>query len=302
LILPDWLPARRILGGFYVIKQIGGGSVGSVFVVTRAEERHEPRAERFALKVPEYNATAARTMGETEFLKLFRDEAGALLSIPEHPNIARFVTFDAGAKPKPILVMELVEGMSCERALASQSLSIEQALAVLDGVMAGLEAMHGAGIAHLDVKPSNAIFREVSGEPVLVDFGLAGRHIRPGCATLCYGSPEIWHSAAGRRINAHATAADVYALGCFAFELMTGQTLFDGTSDVAIISAHISHDGLPGPVNRMAQTPGLQAFAMFLYQSLRHKAENRATVTQLRQEFRKVAPEIARRSWPLRVE
>jgi hypothetical protein len=302
LALPDWVPARRIIGGFYVLKQLGGGNVGTVFVVKRAEERHDPAGERLALKVPEYNATAARTMGEKEFLKLFREEAGALLSIPEHRNIARFVTFDAGARPKPILVMELIDGLSCERSIASQSLSIEQAVAVLDGVMGGLEAMHGAGIAHLDVKPSNVILRDSSGEPVLVDFGLAGRHIRPGCATLCYGAPEIWETAAGHPVNSHAAAADVYALGCFAFELMTTLTLFDGSSDVAIIGAHITHDGLPAPVNRMAQTPGLQGFAMYLYQCLRHQPHYRATVTQLRHEFRKVAPELLRRAWPLRLE
>src|SRR5690606_15847145 len=129
----------------------------SVFAAKRAEERHDPEAEHFALKVPEYNTTVARTMSEAEFLKLFREEAGALLAIPEHPNIARFVTFDAGAKPKPLLVMELVEGVSCERAISAGSLDVERALALLDGVMAGLEAMHSAGIAHLDVKPSNAI-------------------------------------------------------------------------------------------------------------------------------------------------
>ena len=47
--------------------------------------------------------------------RLFREEAGALLALPGHANIARFVTFDAGARPKPILVMELVEGPSLER-------------------------------------------------------------------------------------------------------------------------------------------------------------------------------------------
>lgn len=299
--LPDWLPARRILGGFYVIKQLGGGNVGTVFVVKRAEERHDSEAERFALKVPEYNATVARTMSESEFLKLFREEAGALLSIPEHTNIAKFVTFDAGARPKPILVMELIEGVSCERIISSQSLSTLQALQVLDGVMAGLEAMHAAGIAHLDVKPSNTIIRDTDAKTVLVDFGLAGRNVRPGCATLIYGAPEIWETAPGAQAPGPATAADVYAFGCFAYEVMTGRTLFDGHSDVTIISSHITHDGLPPAINQMAQSPNLQPFAMFLYQCLRYSPHNRSTMTQLRQEFQRLPESFARMPWPLRV-
>ena len=299
--LPDWLPARRILGGFYVLKQLGGGNVGTVFVVKRAEERHDSEAERFALKVPEYNATVARTMSETEFLKLFREEAGALLSIPEHPDIAKFVTFDAGARPKPILVMELIEGVSCERIVSSQSLTMPQALAVLDGVLGGLEAMHASGIAHLDVKPSNVIIRDTNGAAVLVDFGLAGRNVRPGCATLIYGAPEIWETAPGTQAPGPATAADVYAFGCFAYEVMTGRPLFDGTSDVTIISAHITHDGLPPGINQMAQSPTLQPFAMFLYQCLRYSPHNRASMSQLRQEFQRLRETVANRSWPLEV-
>jgi hypothetical protein len=300
LDLPPWMPPRRIIGGFYVLHQLGGGNVGTVFVVKRAEERHDPKADRFALKVPEYNATAARTMSEAEFLRLFREEAGALLSIPEHRNIARFVTFDAGAKPKPILVMELIEGVSCERAVSSQRMTMELAVRVLDGVMAGLEAMHEAGIAHLDVKPSNAILREQGADPVLVDFGLAGRKIRPGCATLSYGAPEVWESTPATAHNGLALAADTYAFGCFAYEILTGQTLFDGTSDIAIISAHITHDGLPPQVQRMAQTPQLQPIAMLLYQCLRRDARQRPRMSEVRREFEKVRPVLAHHGWPLR--
>ncbi len=300
--LPDWLPARRILGGFYVLRQLGGGNVGTVFVVKRAEERHKADAERFALKVPEFNATVARTMSEDEFLKLFREEAGALLSIPEHPNIARFVTFDAGAKPKPILVMELIDGVSCERVIYSGSLGMPQALDILEGVMAGLEAMHAAGIAHLDVKPSNAILREDSAQPVLVDFGLAGRNVRPGCATLCYGAPEIWETAPGAHAPGPASAADVYALGCFAFELFTSHVLFDGASDMAIISAHITHDGLPQAINRMAHSPTLQPLATFLYHCLRYDPADRATLPRLRAELRRIRPDLERQPWPLRLD
>ena len=114
-----------------------------------------------------------------------------LLAVPEHENLARFVTFDAGARPKPILVMELVDGARCDKLIASRLITVDRAVALLDGVLTGLSAMHGAGVGHLDVKPSNVIVRGEK-QSVLVDFGLAGRHLRPGCGTSSYGAPEVW--------------------------------------------------------------------------------------------------------------
>src|SRR6185369_4797925 len=142
LRLPDWLPPSRILGGFHVVRPIGSGAVGSVFVARRAEERHDDAAETYALKVPSFDGQNAHTLTEQEFMQLFRDEAGALLTLPSHPNLAGFVTFDARAKPKPILVMELVHGPTLERMLEKRELSVPIAFAVLDGIAAGLAAMH----------------------------------------------------------------------------------------------------------------------------------------------------------------
>src|SRR5262249_1829912 len=65
--LPSWMPARRTLGGFYVVKALGTGGAGSVFVCNRVEDRHDPDAEKFALKVPDYSASAARLISEAEF-------------------------------------------------------------------------------------------------------------------------------------------------------------------------------------------------------------------------------------------
>jgi hypothetical protein len=297
--LPAWMPSRRTLGGFYVHRQIGGGAAGTVFIVTRAEERHDPHADRFALKVPDYDATAARSLSESDFLKLFREEAGALLAVPEHENLARFVTFDAGAKPKPILVMELVEGARCDKLVASRVLTIERAILLLDGVLAGLAAMHGAGVGHLDVKPSNVILRNET-VPVLVDFGLAGRHLRPGCGTSAYGAPEVW-GIVPEGVKPTPMAADVYSFGCLAFEVLTGETLFDAPNEVALISAHLMHDGMPPPVKKLAEKPGTGSVAGMLAKCLRKDPTARGSVAEIREELGRVAKGIAGRPWPLPV-
>jgi hypothetical protein len=305
--LPPWLPPSRTLGGFYVLRALGSGAVGSVFVARRTEEKKDEDAARFALKVPEYTGAAARTLSEDEFLRLFREEAGALLSIPEHENLAHLVTFDAGARPKPILVMELVEGPTLERTVATGALDVQQTFALLDGIAAGLGAMHAVGVGHLDVKPSNVILREPDpllgrpGTPVLVDFGLAGRHVRPGCATANYGAPEVW----GLLPKGHQPdpmAVDVYAFGCLAFEVLTGRELVHGTSEVAIITSHLSHDGDFDGLRWLAQDPGLAPVAEVLAGAVRQDPRQRTPIATLREQLAEVAPRVADRRWPLDVD
>jgi hypothetical protein len=295
--LPPWMPARRSLGGFYVLKPLGDGGSGSVFVAKRIEERDDPQAEAFALKVPAYTSQIARHMPEAAFLQQFRNEASALLSLPLHPNLARFVTFDLGARPKPILVMELVEGISLDLVITRRQLTTGRALALLDGVLAGLEAMHAAGIAHLDVKPANVVLRNEE-EPVLVDFGLAGRHLRPGCGSGPYGAPEVWGVVSDGG-EAPATFADVYAVACLVYEMLTTQPLFDQPTEVAVISAHVAHDGWPMPLRSWHRQRRVAELAELLGRGLRRRPRDRIDVPSFRKKLATLAPALSELSWPL---
>jgi hypothetical protein len=300
--LPSWLPPRRTLGGFYVLRALGAGAVGSVFLTSRVEERHEPDAERFALKVPDYSENAARALSEQEFLELFRAEASALLGVPPHRNLARFVTFDAGAKPKPILVMEYVEGTTLERALAQRSLTASGVFEVLGQVLDGLASMHGVGVAHLDIKPSNIILREQEGggvRPVIVDFGLAGRKLRAGCATGNYGAPEIWSATTAEAKKLSPLAADVYAFGCLTYELFTGETLFDGPNDMAIIARHLAHDGLPPGLRELQKRREAEGLVELLFGALRRDPAARSSVADLQRDFARLARSWRGQEWPL---
>jgi hypothetical protein len=295
--MPAWMPARRTLGGFYVQRALGAGGVGSVFVVTRVEERGDAGAEKLALKVPEYSASAARALSEAEFMKMFREEASALIALPQHPNLARFVTFDAGSKPKPILVMELVEGVTLERLLEAGGLDTVRALAVLDDILSGLEAMHAVGVAHLDIKPSNVVMR--GGEQaVLVDFGLAGKHLRPGCATGAYGAPEVWGAVDGL-VEPSPPKADVYAFGCLAFETLTRTILFDSESEVTQIAMHLAHDGLPAGLKALSRRPELALLVELLFSTLRRDPAERPSAARLRRKLTQIGPALAQLRWPL---
>jgi hypothetical protein len=293
--LPTWLPPRRTIGGFYVIRALSAGAVGSVFVATRVEDKGDATAERFALKVPEYSASVARSLSETEFLTMFRDEASALIALPQHPNLARFVTFDAGSKPKPILVMELVEGTTLEHALEAGGIDTARVLRVLDDVLRGLEAMHSVGVGHLDLKPSNVVLRR-NEQAVLVDFGLAGRHIRPGCATGAYGAPEVW-----RGLDGSPTRSDIYAFGCVAFEALTMRVLFEAETEMAQIAKHVGHDGYPPLLKALAKRAELAPLTALLASTLRQDPANRPTAAAVRKDLARLAPALARASWPIDV-
>ncbi len=297
--LPSWIPPSRTVGGYYIVQPIAIGGLGSVFVAKRFEERHDPTGELFALKVPVYDPNAARHVSESEFSAMFQSEATALLALPAHPNIARFVTFDLGAKPKPILVMEFVDGVMLEYLIDTRQMACRQAMRLLDGVLAGLEAMHSVGVGHLDVKPSNIVLRRGE-EPVLVDFGLAGRHIRRGCGSGNYCAPEVW----GLQLPEEPTptASDVYSAACIGFEILAGHPLFDQEDTTSLLAAHLAHDGWPAALLPWRHHPALRPVAQTFAKALRRDYRARVTASALRRELASVSPLVEALPWPVLVQ
>jgi hypothetical protein len=296
--LPGWVPLSRLLGGFYVVRPIGRGASGSVLLAVRAEERTRADRELVAVKVPDYSA-AARSLSEQEFETLFREEAGALLALPQHRNLARFITFDASAQPKPILVMEYVRGPNLERTLETDGFTIDRAIAIIDDLLAGLEAMHRANIAHLDVKPPNVVLRDGSGPAVLVDFGLAGRHIRVGCGSVYYGAAEVWSEETADSTDPFA--ADAYAAGCVAYEILAKRVLVNGDSIKDVLDQHFSSQPGGDVLAQLARAPRLGSLSELLRAALARDPRRRPSVTRLRAGFAAIAPELRALRWPIEV-
>ncbi|MCH2110604.1 MAG: serine/threonine protein kinase, partial [Polyangiaceae bacterium] len=294
--LPAWLLPRRTIGSFYVVRPLGAGGVSSVFYARRIEEKNSNSAEAFALKVPEFDPATARSMSESEFNHMFRDEAGALLSLPQHENLARFVTFDLSARPKPILVMELIRGKPLDRLMVAKSLTLKKVITYLDGILAGLEAMHGVGVGHLDVKASNVILRGGT-TPVLVDFGLSGRKIRPGCGTLEYTSPEVL-GVLPEGVEADPCAADIYSFGCLAYEMLMGKLLFDGPDEMAVVSQHVAHDGWLPALEAIYSDPRCEALAKLFRDCLRRDPKERPTAAHLRHRLTSSLLPLIEQAWP----
>lgn len=292
--LPKWMPENRVLGAFRIDGPIGHGATGSVFVAHRLGDEDERAPESFAVKVP----LASGDVSEERFLAWFREEAQAIVSLPKHKNVAHVVAFDLAAKPKPILVMEHVHGKNLEEEIDG-GLDTGRALRILSDVAAGLECMHSASIAHLDVKPSNVVLREGTGSAVLVDFGLAGRHLRPGCGSPAYGAPEVWMATEGG-VPA-PFAADIYAFGCVVFEVLTGRILFmpEDEDPRSQVRMHLLHDGLPRGVVELLSRPELTELGALVSRMVDPRHEARPTIEVVRAELARMEDQLRRAPWPL---
>ncbi|MBL8741819.1 MAG: serine/threonine protein kinase, partial [Myxococcales bacterium] len=150
---------------------------------------------------------------------------------------------------------------------------------------------------HLDLKPANVVLRG-GHNAVLVDFGLAGRTIRPGCGSAAYSPPEVW-GYGPEASTASATAADVYAFACLAFETLTGQLLFDADNEVNMISQHMAHDGLPPRLRLLAQNPRLGPLAELMFTALRRDPQARMPIGDLDREIARVGRHLEGLSWPI---
>jgi len=297
VMLPGWVPLSRMLGGFHVVRPIGRGAGGSVLLAVRAEERNRPDRELVALKVPDYSGGAARNLSEQEFEQLFREEAGALLALPAHKNLAGFITFDASAQPKPLLAMEFVRGANLEQTLQQTNLEMDRALRIIDDLLAGIEAMHKVQIAHLDVKPANVVLREGSGDAVLVDFGLAGRRLRTGCGSVHYGAAEVWDDSS----TDEPFGADVYAAACVAFEVLTDTVLVRGDTIKEVIDAHFARQPAAGVLSALERMPGLGPLAELLRAAVARDSKRRPSAARLRAGFAAIAPDLRRHAWPIKL-
>jgi serine/threonine protein kinase len=147
------------------------------------------------------------------------------------------------------------------------------------------------------VKPSNVILRD--GEvPVLVDFGLSGRHLRPGCGTVEYSAPEVLGIVPNDCVVS-PLPTDIYALGCMAFEALTAELLFDGDDEASILGQHAAHDGWPARLTPFAHAADTLDLAKLIAACLRRDPRHRPNAGQARRAFAKLAARFADRTWPM---
>ena len=179
---------------------------------------------------------ADRYAADEDFRARFTREALTAASL-SHPNVVTI--FDVGEpEGTPFIVMEHLGGGSLADRLRGGPIPHATAITWLDQAAAALDAAHAAGIVHRDVKPANLMLDD-EGDVHVTDFGIAraAAHDPLTSAGTILGSSGYMAPEQARGETATA-ASDRYALGCVAFELLTGRRPFEAESPTAEATLH----------------------------------------------------------------
>jgi eukaryotic-like serine/threonine-protein kinase len=215
---PEPSLAGQRLGPWRLLREIGRGGMGTVYLAERADEQF---TKTVAVKV------MTPGLSSREMEHRFRAERRILASL-EHPHIARLL--DAGTSPEGVafLVMEYIEGASLYDYAQSHGLDVTQLLALFQAVCSAVHFAHQRLVVHRDLKPAN-ILVTAGGTPKLLDFGVA-KMLAPAedagpHATLTGYQPMTPDYASPEQIGGHSltTATDIFSLGVILFELLTGR-------------------------------------------------------------------------------
>jgi serine/threonine protein kinase len=203
------------IGPFRVLRPLGAGGMGSVYLC----ERMEQFTQQVAIKVlhPHLFPAAADARLEHE---------GRMLAALEHPGVVRLLDLSATVDGLRYVVMDYVDGMPIDLYCDQHRLPINSRISILLDVCEAVEHAHRHFVVHSDLKPEN-ILVTVEGKPRLLDFGVAtilsglgASQPHPSASegeyTALYASPE---QRSGDRLT---VASDVYSLGLIAQSVLTG--------------------------------------------------------------------------------
>lgn len=215
--LLDASNSGRTFGNYRIIREIGHGGMGAVYLAERSDGEFD---QLVALKI------VRQSIAESHVVEHFRRERQILASL-NHPNIAKLLDGGVSDKGEPFIVMEYVKGEEISAYTANRGLSLRNKLGLFLKVCAAVSYAHRNLIVHRDIKPANILVND-EGEPKLLDFGLArlvDDDLTSGsdqtqtafrALTPAYASPEQI------RNEPITTSSDTYSLGVVLYELLTG--------------------------------------------------------------------------------
>ncbi|HTK29355.1 MAG TPA: serine/threonine-protein kinase [Vicinamibacterales bacterium] len=226
---PDDLAPGDRIDRYRIVRRIGAGGMGAVYLAVRADEAYD---KRVAIKV------VAPAVLVPELVARFDGERRILAAL-EHPNIARLLDGGTTERGAPYLVMDYVEGVRLDEYCDGRRLPVSSRVRLFVDVCAAVQYVHQHLIVHRDLKPGNVLVT-ADGVPKLLDFGIAKLLHAPGpgqaadvtrleqrVMTPRYASPE---QIRGEPVT---TASDVYALGIVLYELLTGRRPHDVAPDAS---------------------------------------------------------------------
>jgi eukaryotic-like serine/threonine-protein kinase len=235
-----------IIGRYRVVRLLGTGGMGTVYLAERADEQYQQLA---ALKV------VARGLLHADTANRFRSERQILARL-NHVNIARLLDGGHTDDGTPYLVMEYVEGVRIDHYCTERGMTTGARLRLFQQVCAAVQYAHQNLVVHRDLKPSNILVTN-EGLPKLLDFGIAKlrdphsldterTRLRDRVLTPEYASPEQL------RGDAIGTESDIHTLGTLLYELLTGRRLYgDMKRSSAELERMICQQDPPPPSTRV---------------------------------------------------
>lgn len=252
-----------INGKYQIIERLGTGGMGSVWIA-----RQLSMGQDVAVKI-----LTAGGAPELRAVERFYAEARACSRL-SHPNIIRVTDFGATESGLPFMVMELLRGSDLSAALRTDGhLPMYRAVRIARQVCEALGEAHAQGIIHRDLKPSNVFLlrSQLKTDYVkVIDFGISKNLADASGLTgtgLVIGTPR-YMSPEQIRGNQVGPQADLYALGIILFEMLVGQTPFQGDTASALMMAQVktpppplprTHDGCAVPEELHALVSSLLA-------------------------------------------
>jgi hypothetical protein len=225
---------ERRLGPYRLLDQIGRGSFGVVWL---AEKQSSITTTRFALKLPR---------DEDIDFDAFKREADIWVQASGHPNVLPLIDADV-YDGQAVIVSEYAPDGSLEDWRArhgGRAPSAEAACEIIEGVLAGLDHLHGRRIIHRDLKPDNILLQRDT--PRLTDFGISrvlrsSSHFTKNISgTFVYMAPEAFDGKRDER-------TDIWAVGVILYELLAGRLPYDQQDTTSLIGAIVRHDPPPLP-------------------------------------------------------
>jgi eukaryotic-like serine/threonine-protein kinase len=268
----------RELGSYQLGELLGRGGMGEVYKAT-----HRMLARPAAIKLirPEMLAALAGESAQL-MVKRFRREAEAAANL-RSPHTVELYDFGVTEDEALYFVMELLDGMDLQSLVDRHGpVPAGRVICILRQVCESLEEAHAAGLVHRDIKPANIHLGRLGLRhdfAKVLDFGLVkpvtgtGTEDTLGTAagmtpgTPAYMAPEM---TMGEAVDGRA---DLYALGCVAYYLLTGRVVFEGANALQTVAKHLRE--APVPPSRRTDRPVPPALEQLVLACLAKAPEDR---------------------------
>jgi serine/threonine protein kinase/Tfp pilus assembly protein PilF len=275
----DFIPGQHFGKRYQIIEEIGRGGMGRVY---KAIDNELKRIVALKMIKPEISS-------QPGIVERFKKEI-KLASQITHKNVCRI--HDLGeAQGIKFISMQYIKGQDLKGFIKqSGRLTTEKTIDLTGQICAALQAAHGEGVIHRDLKPRN-IMLDKEGSAYVMDFGIAKSFeaeelTKEGTVvgTPHYMSPE---QAEGRKVDHRS---DIYSLGAIMYEMLTGKPPFTADSDIGIVHKHITETPKP-PSKLNPQIP--EALENIILKCLEKKPEERyQNADEIIKAINKVKPEI----------